>query len=160
MLFRSFAAASAVSFARFSRPGFAFSAAASAAFASASPRVATDFIPLAAFAASRAEASVFPAASEPFAAGLAALYAYESQQPEVMRVKREGLAECYGVTTGHDYFVEHETADVRHSAQEAELVERYADGSEEAVVAGAQVGLDAIYTLLDGVYDQIGRAHV
>lgn len=93
-------------------------------------------------------------ASEPFAAGMAALYAYESQQPEVMKTKRHGLAECYDVTSGHDYFVEHETADVRHSAQERELVERYGEGNEEAVLAGAQVALDAVYTLLDGVHER------
>ena len=32
----------------------------------------------------------------PAAAGVAALYAYESQQPEVMKVKRDGLRTMYG----------------------------------------------------------------
>lgn len=89
---------------------------------------------------------------EPFVAGMSALYAYESQQPEVMTTKREGLSGMYGVTTGHDFFVEHETADVRHSEGERDLIRKYAGGHEDEVVTGAQVGLDAVYSLLDGVY--------
>jgi pyrroloquinoline-quinone synthase len=89
---------------------------------------------------------------EPFVAGMAALYAYESQQPEVMTTKREGLSGMYGVTAGHDFFVEHETADVRHSQGERDLIRSYSSGLEDEVVAGAQVGLDAVYSLLDGVY--------
>jgi pyrroloquinoline-quinone synthase len=92
--------------------------------------------------------------SAPFGAGLAALYAYESQQPEVMTTKRAGLNDLYDVTTGHDFFIEHETADVRHSAQERDLIERHADGHEEAIELGAQVGLDATYELLNGVYER------
>jgi pyrroloquinoline-quinone synthase len=89
---------------------------------------------------------------EPFVGGLAALYAYEVQQPEVMKTKREGLAKLYGITTGHDFFVEHETADIRHSGDERDLIARYADGADDAVLAGGQVALDATYTLLDGVF--------
>jgi pyrroloquinoline-quinone synthase len=90
----------------------------------------------------------------PFPAAIAALYAYESQQPEVMTTKRTGLVEHYGVTDGHDFFVEHETADVRHSEGERALIRRFATGSESAVLEGAQVGLDAVYAVLDGVYER------
>ena len=87
----------------------------------------------------------------PTAAAVAALYAYESQQPEVMKVKREGLSGMYGVTSGHDYFVVHETADVAHSAGERGIVERHGRGQEDAVAAATRAALDATYTLLDGV---------
>jgi pyrroloquinoline-quinone synthase len=89
---------------------------------------------------------------EPFVGGLAALYAYEVQQPEVMKTKREGLAGFYGVTTGDDFFVEHETADIRHSGDERDLIARYSDGADEAVLSGGQIALDATYSLLDGVF--------
>lgn len=89
---------------------------------------------------------------EPFVGGLAALYAYEVQQPLVMKTKREGLAQMYGVTTGDDFFVEHETADIRHSGDERDLITRWAVGAEDAVLDGGQVALDATYRLLDGVF--------
>jgi pyrroloquinoline-quinone synthase len=88
---------------------------------------------------------------EPAVAGLAALYAYESQQPEVMKTKREGLRDKYGVATGHDYFAVHETADVEHSAGERRMIERHAAGHEAAVLRSAQTALDATYTILDGI---------
>lgn len=88
---------------------------------------------------------------EPAVAGLSALYAYESQQPEVMKTKREGLRDRYGVTAGHDYFEVHETADVEHSAGERRMIERHAAGHEAAIVRGAETALDATYTILDGI---------
>lgn len=86
----------------------------------------------------------------PAVAGVAALYAYESQQPEVMKTKREGLRDLYGVAAGHDYFVEHETADVEHSAGERRLIARHAAGHEAAVLDAVGVALEATYTMLDG----------
>ena len=88
---------------------------------------------------------------EPAVAGVAALYAYESQQPEVMKVKREGLRDLYGVTTGHAYFEVHATKDVEHRAAERAMVERHATGHEAAITRAADTALEAIYTLLDGV---------
>lgn len=88
---------------------------------------------------------------EPAVAGVAALYAYESQQPEVMTTKREGLRDLYAVPSGHDYFEVHQTADVEHSADERALVLRHAAGHEHAVVTAARTALDATYTILDGV---------
>ena len=88
---------------------------------------------------------------EPAVAGIAALYAYESQQPEVMKTKREGLRDKYGVTAGHDYFEVHEAIDVEHSATEREMIAAHAAGHEAAIGAAAATALQATYTLLDGV---------
>jgi pyrroloquinoline-quinone synthase len=96
--------------------------------------------------------------NEPAVAGVAALYAYESQQPEVMKVKREGLRDLYGVRSGHDYFEVHETIDVDHRAEEREIVASHAAGHEDAVTNAAEIALDAIYTLLDGV-ERVRRVH-
>jgi pyrroloquinoline-quinone synthase len=93
------------------------------------------------------------------AAALAALYAYESQQPEVMRTKREGLADRYGVATGHDYFTVHESLDVQHSEAERALVLSEAGGAEEeSIYAAVRNGLDATYTLLDGIHQRYVEA--
>jgi pyrroloquinoline-quinone synthase len=89
--------------------------------------------------------------AEPAVAGLAALYAYEVQQPEVMKVKREGLRDLYGVTAGHEYFTVHETLDVEHSAGERALLAARADEHDAAVLDSVGVALDATYRLLDGV---------
>jgi pyrroloquinoline-quinone synthase len=96
--------------------------------------------------------------SAPFVGGLAALYTYEVQQPEVMASKRAGLGTHYGVTTGHDFFLEHEVADIEHSASERRLIEAHANGHETIVLDAARVALDATYILLDGVYDRYVRA--
>jgi len=88
---------------------------------------------------------------QPAAAGLTALYAYESQQPEVMKTKREGLRDLYGVTTGHDYFEVHEAMDVVHSAGERALIDAHGAGHEGAALAAASTALAATYTLLDGI---------
>jgi pyrroloquinoline-quinone synthase len=88
---------------------------------------------------------------QPAVAGVAALYAYESQQPEVMKTKRQGLRDCYGVTSGHDYFEVHETADIEHSADERALVSKYARGHEAEILAAAKTALDATYVILDGI---------
>ena len=88
---------------------------------------------------------------EPAPAGLAALYAYESQQPEVMKTKREGLRDLYGVTAGHEYFEVHEVLDIEHSAGERALIERMGDGHEDAIAAAADQALGATYRILDGV---------
>jgi pyrroloquinoline-quinone synthase len=88
---------------------------------------------------------------EPAVAGVAALYAYESQQPEVMRTKREGLSGRYGVTSGLEYFTVHESLDVEHRAGEREIVEAHAAGLEDAVMAAARTGCDAANRVLDGV---------
>ncbi|MEX2271399.1 MAG: CADD family putative folate metabolism protein [Vicinamibacterales bacterium] len=87
----------------------------------------------------------------PAAASLAALYAYESQQPEVMKTKREGLRDLYKVTEGHGYFEVHETLDVEHSAGEAAMIARHGDGCAAEIDAAVTTALDATYTLLDGV---------
>lgn len=88
---------------------------------------------------------------EPAAAGLTALYAYESQQPEVMKTKREGLRDLYGVTNGHEYFEVHEAIDVVHSTGERALIERHVAGHADAALRAAQKALDATYVILDGI---------
>jgi len=89
------------------------------------------------------------------AEGLAALYAYESQIPEVSKTKREGLAEFYGVRDedATRFFSVHEKADVWHREVEREALARVADTPEgrEAALAAARRCCDALNRALDGV---------
>jgi pyrroloquinoline-quinone synthase len=87
----------------------------------------------------------------PPAASLAALYAYESQQPEVMKTKRQGLRDLYALADGHEYFEVHETLDVEHSAGEAAMIEKHGDPCGAEIDAAVKTALDATYTLLDGI---------
>lgn len=96
------------------------------------------------------------------AAALAALYAYESQQPEVAATKAAGLAEHYGVADGESlaYFTVHAEADVRHRDGERRALGRCLDqgAAPEEVLGAASAALDAYWNLLDGVCREAGIA--
>lgn len=98
-------------------------------------------------------------AAAPYYSGVAALYAYEVQQPEVARTKREGLSAFYGIDTGHDFFVEHETADVEHSAEEGALLGSAHSSDYPAILGAVESSLGASYTILDGVYRRHCSSH-
>jgi pyrroloquinoline-quinone synthase len=89
------------------------------------------------------------------AEGLAALYAYESQIPEVSKTKREGLAAFYGITDGDAtrFFSVHEQADLWHRQVEREALGRVADTKEarERALAAARRCCAALNRALDGV---------
>jgi len=89
------------------------------------------------------------------AEGLAALYAYESQIPEIAKTKREGLAAFYGIEEEDAvrFFTVHEVADVWHRQVEREALGRVADTSEarEKALDAARRCCDALNRALDGV---------
>jgi pyrroloquinoline-quinone synthase len=85
---------------------------------------------------------------------LVRLYAIESGQPEISRVKREGLAEHYGVAdgAGNAYFRVHESLDHDHARAGRELIERHLEAADEdALVRSAESAFRANWRLLDGV---------
>jgi pyrroloquinoline-quinone synthase len=86
--------------------------------------------------------------------GLVKLYAIESGQPEISRIKRQGLVDRYGFADGPEtaYFRLHEQRDTEHAAQARELIEELASrDDEDELVAGAEAVLRANWRLLDGV---------
>lgn len=88
-----------------------------------------------------------------YAAGLGALYAYESQLPAVASTKIDGLDRFYGVSDDRTikFFTVHEAADVEHSAVCRDLLDRLPeDQRAEAVAAGAALA-QALYGFLDGM---------
>lgn len=93
------------------------------------------------------------------AAGLAALYAYESQIPAVSASKIDGLKRFYGIDDPFTlaYFDLHIEADKRHSAAERELMGGYLnDQTMPGVRESVDLVLDALYGLLDGVCKRNG----
>jgi pyrroloquinoline-quinone synthase len=93
-----------------------------------------------------------------FIGGVAALYAYESQVPEIARSKREGLQAFYGISEPRSvsYFTVHETADVEHREAERDILSRHCTDAESRTLAlnSAQASARAMWTFLDGIYER------
>lgn len=87
------------------------------------------------------------------AAGVAALYAYESQIPSVSETKIEGLRNFYGFRTedGYRYFTVHIEADREHSATERALLQQLIQPSNETACA------QTVDTVLDRLYDLLSE---
>ena len=93
-------------------------------------------------------------ADDGLGAALARLYAIESGQPEISRIKREGLVDRYGFEDGPAtaYFSVHETRDLEHAAEVRQLISELADEeADDEVVAAAESAFRANWRLLDGV---------
>lgn len=85
---------------------------------------------------------------------LARLYAIESGQPEISRIKRRGLIGHYAFTEGPAtaYFRLHERHDAEHAAEARRLIEELAvSGDEDELAAAAEAALRANWRLLDGI---------
>ena len=88
-----------------------------------------------------------------YAAGLGALYAYESQFPGVATAKIEGLVERYGVTDEETlrFFQVHATADVEHSSVCRALLDRLPPDEKEVAIAAGEELAGALWNFLSGV---------
>ena len=91
------------------------------------------------------------------AEGLAALYAYESQIPEVCTTKIEGLKNKYNLDNEDAlvFFEVHEHADEIHREVTREALVRLCTTNEDKQIAldAAREAADALNLLLDGVYE-------
>jgi pyrroloquinoline-quinone synthase len=88
------------------------------------------------------------------AQGLAALYAYESQIPDVAESKIGGLKKFWNIDNAGAlaYFEVHMEADREHSQLERDLLERYVDETNApAVMQSVQRVLEALWEMLSGV---------
>ena len=89
------------------------------------------------------------------AEGVAALYAYESQQVAVSSQKRDGLCDHYGIDSepALAYFDVHAKADVLHSQGERDVLQRCLDNGVDpaTILRAANEALNAYWGLLDGV---------
>ena len=92
----------------------------------------------------------------PLSAGAAALYAYESQVPEVAKIKIEGLRKFYGMSDDRSvsFFEVHKTLDEEHSDAERQMVESLAraEVEREATLNAVDESTRALWSFLDGVY--------
>ncbi len=87
--------------------------------------------------------------------GLAALYAYESQVPEIAKQKAAGLCEHYGADAATSrYFTLHQTADIHHAEVWRQAIQdelaRDSSSADKALDA-AETAAQALWSALDGV---------
>lgn len=95
--------------------------------------------------------------------GLAALYAYESQIPEVCTTKIEGLKKHYNLDSEDAliFFEVHEKADEIHRTVVREALTRLCETDEQRELAldAAREAADALNLLLDGVFETYCTEH-
>jgi pyrroloquinoline-quinone synthase len=90
----------------------------------------------------------------PVAEAVAALYAYESQVPEIATSKIDGLKKFYGIDSPKAlaYFAVHEQADKVHRAAWRGWLEEHAHGDETEILATVKEALNALWGALDAVH--------
>jgi len=88
-----------------------------------------------------------------YAAGLGALYAYESQFPGVAGAKIEGLIDRYGIEDEETlrFFRVHEHADIEHSAVCRSLLDQLPDAQKDEAIAAGEELAGALWNFLSGV---------
>ena len=93
--------------------------------------------------------------SEQVHVGLAALYCYESMQPEISETKKEGLQKFYGITDENTlkFFTVHMHADIWHREVIRKLIEELNDSKEkqEQTMSAVKEALFALNNFLSGV---------
>lgn len=93
--------------------------------------------------------------SDDYRSGLATLYAYESQIPEVARTKREGLKSFYGIENERavSFFRVHEDIDLVHQEVEKKMLSDKCQSADEqrAAINSARESAKALWSFLDGV---------
>jgi pyrroloquinoline-quinone synthase len=100
------------------------------------------------------------AADAPVAAGIASVYAYERQVPQVAQAKIDGLKANYGVSDARTlaFFETHAHLDVEHSDAERKMVRELGAGSERAVLDATRAATEAWWRFLDGVMPMVPAA--
>lgn len=101
--------------------------------------------------------------SDDYRKGMAALFAYETQIPEVARTKREGLKSFYEIMDERpiSFFRVHEGIDVLHQQVESRILSEQCKtpGEKEMAIDAATESAKALWLFLDGVYDAYLRSH-
>lgn len=95
-----------------------------------------------------------------FDEGVAAMYAYEAEIPQISRTKLDGLAKYYNIT-GEDateYQRIHESVDVKHATVWRNILEQLPSSRHENAFAASVSSLIAQNMLLDVVYEKYVRS--
>ena len=90
------------------------------------------------------------AANSSYAEGLASLYAYEYQVPEIAETKIKGLKEHYGVEDDRSlsFFTVHKEADVHHRQECEKLIDTFSKGEQSSALKAASHSAKALWDFL------------
>jgi pyrroloquinoline-quinone synthase len=92
-----------------------------------------------------------------FEEAIGALYAYESQIPEIAKAKIDGLEKNYGISDAKaiEFFKVHETADVYHSQACEKILAFVAPEHEEKVLAAVEKSTKALWNFLTATHHPV-----
>ena len=88
-----------------------------------------------------------------YAEGLASLYTYERQIPEIAETKIQGLKKYYGVNTkeGLEFFVAHKEADVHHRKECEKLLDGLSEEEQDKAEIAALSTAKYLWNFLSGI---------
>ena len=94
------------------------------------------------------------AARSSYAEGLASLYAYEYQVPEVAETKIKGLEEHYGVNDDRSlsFFKVHQEADVHHRKECEKLIDDFSEKEQAPALKAASRSAKALWDFLSDIH--------
>ena len=95
----------------------------------------------------------FHQARKSYADGLASLYTYERQIPEIAETKIRGLKNFYGVTSkeGLEFFEAHKAADVIHRKECEKLLDGLSDKEQEKAEQASMYTARYLWNFLSGM---------
>ena len=88
-----------------------------------------------------------------YAEGLASLYTYERQIPEIAETKIQGLKKFYGVESkeGLEFFETHKSADVQHRAECEKLLDSLSDEEQKKAEKASMLTARYLWNFLSGM---------
>jgi pyrroloquinoline-quinone synthase len=95
----------------------------------------------------------FAQARSSYAEGLASLYTYERQIPEIAETKIQGLKKFYGVNSkeGLQFFEEHKSADIVHRAECEKLLDGLSDAEQQKAEKASMLTARYLWNFLSGM---------
>ena len=95
----------------------------------------------------------FYQARKSYAEGLASLYTYERQIPEIAETKIRGLKKFYGVTSkkGLEFFEAHKAADVIHRKECEKLLDSLTKAEKEKAEKASMLTARYLWNFLSGM---------
>jgi len=95
----------------------------------------------------------FSQARSSYAEGLASLYTYERQIPEIAETKIQGLKKFYGVNSkeGLEFFEAHKSADVIHRAECEKLLDGLSKEEQEKAEKASMLTARYLWNFLSGM---------
>ena len=96
----------------------------------------------------------FDSCRSSYAEGIASLYAYESQIPEVAETKIQGLKEHYGINDAEalSFFEVHKEADIHHRKALEALMDRFSHAERGPALKAAKSGGQALWDFLSDMH--------